>query len=60
MTVQTFSRIRRQYSPAARNAAKPTKLDWSIALSIALMVAMVLTVAFGDLGPATAYAAVPM
>jgi hypothetical protein len=60
MTVQTFSRLRRQYTETGRNASKPTKLDWSVALSIVLMVAMVLTVAFGDLGPATAYAAVPM
>jgi hypothetical protein len=50
---RTASRKRRTVSP-------PSRLDWSVLVSIALMLAMALAVAFGDAGPATAYAAVPM
>jgi hypothetical protein len=37
-----------------------TRLDWAIAASILLMLAMNLVVFFGDIGPSAAYAAVPM
>ncbi len=55
------------FSPthAARlSRAKPvrirTKLDWAIIASILLMLAVNAVALFGDLGPTTAYAAVPM
>lgn len=35
-------------------------LDWAIVASVLLMLAMNCVAFFGDLGPATAYAAVPM
>jgi hypothetical protein len=37
-----------------------TRLDWAIAASILLMLTMNLVAFFGDIGPTTAYAAVPM
>jgi hypothetical protein len=37
-----------------------SKLDWAIIASILLMLAFNAVALFGDLGPSTAYAAVPM
>jgi hypothetical protein len=37
-----------------------TKLDWAIIASILLMLTVNVVAFFGDIGPSTAYAAVPM
>ena len=48
--------------PHQTRPAQParSKLDWAIAASILLMLAMNAVALFGDLGPSAAYAAVPM
>jgi hypothetical protein len=60
----TFLQARTEPSPTKANRAEVgrtrTKLDWAIIASILLMLAFNAVALFGDLGPSTAYAAVPM
>jgi hypothetical protein len=58
MTPNTFPQP--PHSKLGRTAPPRTRLDWAIVASITLMLAVNLVALFGDLGPATAYAAVPM
>jgi hypothetical protein len=46
--------------PKTHHQPTRTKLDWAIVASIVLMLAVNLVALFGDLGPSTVYAAVPM